>query len=212
VMVSAAATDGPPHPVLLDGDRTGKAVANALGDTRNEGLIAAGLANPPVDLVAALAADYDYYFVSPRYPWARTLSAWCSYDLHTISAGVAFSSRTRPELAGVDDGSLQWECAAWPVKQVSAEAFASFATDIPTLIVDGELNPFTSRQWASTLQGGMKNAATLVFPTLGSRLLLWGPPCINDLRRLFLADPTKHLNTNACVRQSPPVDFVMTTS
>jgi class 3 adenylate cyclase/pimeloyl-ACP methyl ester carboxylesterase len=211
LVVNAAQPDGTHPRVLVDGDRSGKALADALGDTRNEALIAAGIAQTPTDLVASLASDYDYYFHQHDYPWARTLSSWCSYHQFTVSQASPLSSRTRPELAGVDDGSLQWECAAWPVPKVSASAFASIATAIPTLIVDGALNPFTSRQWPLTLQGGLKNAATLLFPTLGSRLLLWGPPCLNDLRRQFLADPTKHLDTNACTRQSPPINFVTST-
>jgi class 3 adenylate cyclase/pimeloyl-ACP methyl ester carboxylesterase len=208
VTVNATQTDGPQLPVLVDGDRSGKAVADALGDTRNEGTIAAGIANPPPDILGSLALDYDYYFGQPGYPWARTLSAWCSYDRYTISPASTISSRTRPDLAGVDDGSLQWECAAWPVPKVSPRAFASMATDIPTMIADGELDPFTSRQWASTLQGGLANATVLLFPTQGARLLLWGPPCLNDLRRRFLADPTKHLAGESCTNQSPAINFV----
>ena len=208
LMVNATQPDGTHQPVLVDGDRAGKAVADALADTRNEAVIAAGFADPPADIIGALALDYDYYFWMPHYPWARTLSAWCSYNRYTVSPAASLSSRTRPELAGVNDGSLQWECAAWPVPKVSARAFASVATDIPTMVVDGALNPFTSRQWISTLQGGLKNASILLFPTLASRLLLWGPPCLNDLRRQFLADPTKALDTRACTRRSPPIDFV----
>src|ERR1700730_3459033 len=212
LLVDVADPDGSHPRLLFDGDRGAKALASVLGDPRNDPLIAAGIANPPMDISATLAADYDYYFHRPHYPWARSLSSWCSYDQYTIADGSTVSSRTRPELAGVDDGSLQWECAAWPVPKISASAFAGVATDIPTLIVQGALNPSTSPQWASTLQAGLKNAALLSFPTLGARLLLWGlPPCLNDLRRQFLADPSKHLDTNTCTRQSPPINFATST-
>ena len=122
--------------------------------------------------------------------------------------GASIPSGARQELAGVDDGSLQWECAAWSVPTVSDSAFASVASDVPTLIVEGALNPLASHQWILTLQGGLTRASTLTFPTLGNALLKVGiPPCLNELRRTFLADPTKHLDTKSCALRSPPINF-----
>jgi hypothetical protein len=211
----SVAVPPPFHPdqrvrVRVDGDRVSKALADALGDTRTVGVVAAGIANPPVDLVGAIAVDYDYYFTQSDFPWAIVLSAQCSYNRYTVSQAGRISADARPELAGVDDGALQWQCAAWPVPKVSASAFASIASDIPTMLVDGALNPFSAREWLSTLQGGFSNATTLLFPTVGNHALVWGPPCLNDLRRHFLADPAQKLGAGSCVRHSPEIDFVTT--
>jgi hypothetical protein len=46
------------------------------------------------------------------------------------------------------------------------------------------------------------------FPTLGGDLLTNGPSCVSDLRRDFLAHPLATLDTEACAKQSPPINFV----
>ena len=48
----------------------------------------------------------------------------------------------------------------------------------------------------------------MTFPTLGSGLLVGGPPCLGEFRREFLADPTAELDTAACSKESPPIRFV----
>lgn len=199
----------PPVRLYFDGARTAKAIASAVGSTESR-LLAAGIAGSSavVPIAAQLAGLWDYSLVVPNYPWARSLGSWCSYDISTISGGASISSDARPALAGVDDGSRQWECAAWRVHKISDSAFASVASNVPTLIVEGLLNPMGSHQWTLTLQGGLTHVATLTFPSLGTLLLKNGiPPCLNDLRRAFLADPTKRLDTKACTADSPRINF-----
>jgi pimeloyl-ACP methyl ester carboxylesterase len=211
-VVVNAVLEGARARVRLDGDRAAKALANTLGDPRVLGVLAAAIANPPIDATATQAFGYDYYFLTPpHYPWAHSLSSWCSYDRYTLSPARSVSSGARPELAGVDDGLLEWQCAAWPVPKISESAFASFATDIPTMIVEGALNPYVAPHWESSLRRGLTNATTLTFPTISGRVLLYAPPCLNELRRKFLADPAQPLDTDACVRQSPPINFVTST-
>lgn len=204
--------DGSSVPVHLDGDRVTKAIANTLGANPENGLIAAAIYAPQqVEVIAATEGGlWDYPLAIPAYPWVRSLGAWCSYDAHTRAPGASISSDARPSLAGVDDGILQWECAAWRVPKLADDAFVSVANDIPTLIVDGALATVASHQWTLTLQGGLTKATTLSFPTLGADLLKKGiPPCLNDLRRRFLADPSRNYDAaaKACEKQSPPVTF-----
>jgi hypothetical protein len=39
-------------------------------------------------------------------------------------------------------------------------------------------------------------------------LLANGPPCLSALRREFLANPNATLDTNACERLSPKIQFI----
>ena len=146
---------------------------------------------------------------APALSVATALSTSCSYDKYTLSQGRDLSKQTRPELAGIDDGTLKWECNAWPVPRTPDALFTDFVSAVPTLIVQGDL-ACGSRHHRERriLQSGLSNSTLLLFPTLGtgtggSGLLADGvPPCLNDLRRVFLDDPSQHLNGAACTGQA----------
>jgi class 3 adenylate cyclase len=211
--VVAADPDGQQRAYLVNGDSLARALAVTIGLPGNARLVAAAIAATPLNIIAAYGLGFDQHLYQRDYPSAVILSTYCSYDLYTLGLGAAgLSARTRPELSGVYDNSFSTACASWPVPKAPARVFDSVASAVPTLIVDGELYPFTSTRWTSSLQGGFPNAHTMVFATLGTSLLNEGaPPCLNDLRRQFLADPTARIDTDACTRQSPPIDFEVPT-
>jgi hypothetical protein len=197
--------------VFLDGDRTAKTLAIALLNREAYPLIAAGIAKPQADLNATLAAQLDGYFFQPGFSWSATLSDWCSHDLYTVSVAHKLSSRTRPNLAGIDDSFLDWACEAWPVPKAPDETFVDVSSSVPVLITEGLLHPFRSRDFTATLVSGLPNASVVTFPTLGAGILREGiPSCLNDLRRAFLANPRQHLDTATakCAKDSPPINFV----
>jgi pimeloyl-ACP methyl ester carboxylesterase len=207
---------GHPERVYLDGPHSIEAIANAVSDRSALTLLAAGIAKPPPVIVAQLAAALDYGWVLPDYPLATFLSRECSFGNQNLSPARKLSDTTNPAFAGFDDGVMQWECAAWPVGPGPAKMFDDFVSDVPTLIVQGELAWWATPQGTAHLQSGLSNSQLLTFPTLGggsggSGLLADGvPPCLNDLRRAFLSDPTQHLDTNGCASQSPRIEFVTT--
>jgi len=207
---------GRPVRVYLDGPHSIEAIANALSDRSALGLLAAGIANPPRDIVAQLAATFDYGWILPDYPLATFLSRECSFGNRNLSPARTLSDRTNPAFAGFDDGVLQWQCAAWPVGPGPDQMFGDFVSDVPTLIVQGGLAWWTTPQGTAHLQSGLPNSHLLLFPTLGGGtggggLLADGvPQCLNELRRAFLSDATQPLDTDGCARQSPPVQFVTT--
>jgi hypothetical protein len=192
--------------VLVDGASVGKALASVLGSPVADPVIAGAVARPPLDLIAGYALSYESRY-APDFPWAAYLSNSCSYAF-SLSPGRAVTSATRPELAGVDDGFFDWACAAWTVP-AAADATARAASAVPALFVIAPLEADVPQQPA--VIAGFPNASVLTLPTLGSEALRDGSPlCLNALRRDFLKNPTRHLDTADCSKQSPPINFLTT--
>ncbi len=204
------------HAILLDGPRGDDALWDALGYRLNYPYIAAAVgANGRVTAggdtaVGTLLLDNNQSPFDSTYSWGADLSYLCTYHLHTINdATSALSNAALPEFAGIDSGALQWECKAWPVREISPVAFDEPSTTVPTLIVDSGLAPYVDPDWANTFRAGLPNATVLTFPTLDGNVLSGSdPPCLASLRRTFLADPTKALDTAPCEQQSPPIHFL----
>jgi hypothetical protein len=100
----------------------------------------------------------------------------------------------------------QW-CSQWKVPDVSAELTAPVASNVPVLLIRGDIAPVGNSQWMAQLKHGLPHATVAEFPSLGGNLLLNGPGCLNTMRQQFLANPAATLAVDACTRQSPPVRF-----
>ena len=69
------------------------------------------------------------------------------------------------------------------------------------------------RTRSAQLRAGLPHLSVLSFATLpGGALPGDFPACYNDLRRQFVRDPSSRLNTGACERQSPRINFVVPSS
>jgi hypothetical protein len=192
------------HLVLVNGASAGKALASVLGNPLAAPFLASAVAKPPLDLIAGFALMHESTH-RHDFPWAAYLSSSCSYPF-SLAPGRALTSATRPELAGVDDGFFDWACAAWTVP-IAPDASARPASTVPALFVVAPLVADVPQQPA--VIAGFPNASVLTLPTLGSEALRDGSPlCLNALRREFLRDPTRHLDTADCSKQSPPINFL----
>jgi hypothetical protein len=94
------------------------------------------------------------------------------------------------------------------VPDLSAGFSQPVVSNVPALFFRGNLSPDGNPDWIPMIARGLSDVQSVVFPTLGNDLLADGPPCLSALRRQFLADPTKTLDTAACAKQSPPIEFV----
>jgi class 3 adenylate cyclase len=202
------------HPVVwVDGDRLAQGLAAALTSSmRNMPLLAAGIAHPNAVVNASLAAAQNFPLLLKNFPWGGFLSRLCSYEIYTRSPGAPVAAVTRSEYTGYDDPAFQWTCAAWDVAKQPLAAFAPVSTDTPTLVVEQGLDPRLERDSATQLRAGVSHLSVLSFATLpGGALPGDFPPCYNALRREFVQHPDATLDTNACGRQTPRIDFVVPT-
>ena len=200
-------------PVFLDGDRVAQGLAAAFTSTsKNMPLVAAGIEHPDATLNASLALAQNFPLVLKDFPWGGFLSRMCSYEIHTRSVGATLEASTRGEFAGYDDPAFRWMCAAWDVPQLQPDAFTPVSSDAPTLVVEQQLDPRWEPNVAMQLRAGLTNLNLLSFPTLpGGAAPGDFPRCYNELRRQFVRDPSRTLDTAPCAHKSPRIDFLVPT-
>jgi hypothetical protein len=201
----------PPVAVLIDGPRTGDALASSLGDPSTYPVIPAAV--EPTDktaaetIIASAVAQADYN--PPDAPWGAAASYKCAYDINTQDLqGEALEAHTLPQFLRSDNAQWTAWCQAWNVPDVSATLSQPIVSDIPALVFRGDVSPDGNPNWIPTIARGLANVHSVVFPTLGTDLLANGPACLSALRRQFLTDPTATLDTSSCEQQSPKIQFI----
>jgi len=204
----------PPNPsvapvqVLVDNARAADAIRFALGLPISYPVIPAAVYETTPDAVVASAVlENDRTLWDEFQPWGGLLSFECSYDVRTMFSNTALTARTYPEF--VDERFVQWPswCDAWDVPRVSNSVFDSVGSPVPVFMFRGDLTPVGTSDWIDQLLRTMPNGRTAIFPTLGKGLFDDGPPCLSDLRREFLTDPTGPLDSTACVESVPAIAF-----
>jgi class 3 adenylate cyclase/pimeloyl-ACP methyl ester carboxylesterase len=198
------------HAILMNGDRVAQSLASGLGFPATDAVLAAGMAKPPLDVVAAGALHWDDFLYEKDFPFASVLSEQCSDVLPTVALTHTVSAQARPELGGIDETyRLQVACGAWPVPKLAVSPTQGVGSQIPTLLVEDALDVQASPQAASALAADLSDVNVLSLATIGPGALSNGSrPCLNALRRTLLAVPTEQLATAGCARLSPPINFV----
>jgi hypothetical protein len=91
----------------------------------------------------------------------------------------------------VNAGHL-WEfppCQDWPVFPVTAVGRDRVSSSVPTLILAGELDPLTPREYALVAAATLSRAHVFVLPMVGHGVL-WTQPCASTIVEAFLDQPT----------------------
>jgi len=105
---------------------------------------------------------------------------------------------------------FQWRydtCKVWKTKRANKQSFNLTQSDVPTLILNGELDPVTPPQWAIEVAKQLKNSYTFIVKGIGHAVVA-SDDCSGAIARAFLIDPRKKPNL-ACQRrwQRPQFSF-----
>ncbi|MCB0180207.1 MAG: alpha/beta fold hydrolase [Anaerolineae bacterium] len=141
---------------------------------------------------------------------AMAYSVFCSHGLY---APAPAPNAIIPETAWADAHAhslTPLPCEQWPAPpERDSEAVRS---DIPTLILLGQVDPFLSLTYADVLAQDLSHSETIIVPNTSHNVAGGGGPCPNNLIRSYLNDPT-HLPPTDCLPQTgQPVfdtDFVI---
>ncbi len=97
-------------------------------------------------------------------------------------------------------------CQVWPSGQAGPLEDAPVHSDIPTLLLAGEYDPYTPPSWAERAAATLPNGYVYEFPGVGHGPLKF-LPCAQEIALAFLDDPTVAPAAD-CIAELGPPSFV----
>jgi pimeloyl-ACP methyl ester carboxylesterase len=126
-------------------------------------------------------------------------SVVCAEDAPRLEPG-AIERETAGTFMGQTTADLFLQpCEFWPRGQISGDYYEAFASEVPALILSGELDPVTPPVWGEQVAGQWVNARHIVVPGIGHGTAARG--CTMRIIRQFLdAASAEDLNA-ACTER-----------
>ncbi len=97
-------------------------------------------------------------------------------------------------------------CDAWKVPPAEASVATPVSSDVPTLILLGRFDPFGASAVVRPATTGLSQRWVVIDPAAGRNTL--ADACFQELRTLWLADPTSPPDTG-CVDDMPPLPMMI---
>lgn len=102
---------------------------------------------------------------------------------------------------------LDATCPIWNVSPVPSSYYEPVASDIPTLLLSGGLDPATPAKWAEVAMEKLSNATHLVAPT--ATHIVAGQSCANKLIAKFYDEKTVGDFDTSCLEEDTRKQFFM---
>jgi pimeloyl-ACP methyl ester carboxylesterase len=134
-------------------------------------------------------------------------SVLCSEDAPRIETG-SIQRETSGTFMGAEMADWRMKiCGFWPRGQVDAGYYDYPQSDVPALILSGELDPVTPPSWGQQVASHWKNARHIVVPGAGHGAIATG--CVMKLAREFLnKGSAADLNVDCVQRVRRPPFFL----
>lgn len=110
----------------------------------------------------------------------------------------------------LESESYDWErfCARLGFRQSAPETVAIERSDVPALMLVGQLDLITPRTWSDRAARSLDHARTVVFPLTDHWVLLRHQICAGDIVLSFFRDPGAELD-RSCVDALPTTSWVV---
>jgi pimeloyl-ACP methyl ester carboxylesterase len=205
--ITSPTGDGRKVRVLLDGDRVAQILLFALDTPDAPALVPVALNDSESAQAVADFGARTLVFPAEA-SWGALFSRTCIDDAPSVGQdGLKVEAESEPQLAFVADDPLLDVCTVWSAKPPVARAPAPAST--PTLVLQGDLDPFTSRAWADQAARAFVRASIVLLPHFG-KVDSVAARCVTEMRQQFLAEPTRRIAAEPCVRSIPPIRFAGT--
>ena len=114
---------------------------------------------------------------------------------HTVFSGYLLSGQLKA-------------CAMWPRAPVSAAYYEPVMSDVPALVLSGELDPVTPPGWGESVAKHLRNGQHITMPATGHGVI--GTPCGSRLIRDFIDRGSVEGLDISCVKDSKRPPFFLT--
>lgn len=142
----------------------------------------------------------------------QQLSVQCQEEVpFGTREAVAGAAAEHPLVAGFFEGAptlgsgIFDVCDSWGAGEPGPAADDAVTSDIPALVLAGELDPITPPRWGEDIAAGLSNSFFVTFPFTGHGSVP-SRPCAVSITREFLDDPTSEPATG-CVEDVEPPAF-----
>lgn len=100
-------------------------------------------------------------------------------------------------------------CANWPTSTVSDEFWSPIASDVPVLIINGELDPITPPRMGQAVADQFKNSQLIVGRHVAHLTGVAWEPCVGQFVTNFIRDPDNESLDTSCIDEvlRPPFEM-----
>jgi len=153
----------------------------------------------------AFGAAFDP--VSENMAQGMHFSVVCSEDAPRIEPG-SVARETENTFLGAEMADLRLKiCDFWPRAQIEPAYFVNSPSDVPALILSGELDPVTPPSWGQQVASQWKNSKHIVVPGTGHGA--WSSGCVMKLMSQFYNEGSAaNLNADCVNRVKRPPFFL----
>jgi pimeloyl-ACP methyl ester carboxylesterase len=205
---------GEMHDALLTGDTVRSDIVLALYSTPTIPVL-------PRAIFEAYQGDYklmteltgESLWVVGGLSRGMQFSVVCTEDLigHTPQDQLEAMMSVPSQLRSSADPELYIEygifgvCANWPVEQADSSFKEPLVSSIPTLVLEGELDPVTPPEYGRLVAGYLSDVCYYEIPGAGHGVLA-GDDCSLGIANAFVEDPSQAPDAS-CIAQMPGVVF-----
>jgi pimeloyl-ACP methyl ester carboxylesterase len=206
--------DGQAYPALLNGDAVFNNLVTFLYLTNIIPVLPQAIhdvARGDYDLMTRLSGMV--FLLANATSRGMTYSVMCAEDLIGITPEAYMETRARMPrpLAGSADPEDVIEystfglCQNWPVPQADPSVKMPVQSDVPVLLLEGQLDPVTPIAYAREVASHLSRATVYEFPGVGHNVLV-GSPCAQSIALDFVNDPSRSPDAS-CLADMPGVRF-----
>ena len=135
------------------------------------------------------------------------LSVICSEDAPRVAAGEVAQSESGSLFARRLLTATSKACEFWPRGEVPADYYAPIQSDVPTLVLSGDVDPVTPPSWGEMITAQLANATHLTAPFTGHGVMATG--CGQQIVRQFITNGSAEgLDTTCLATLRRPPFFV----
>jgi len=187
---------GEPATFIINGDRLAHAILMLSSQTGTIPLLPVFIHDLAEGRVGVVS-NFAWAFSPPPPPFSHGLglTVFCAeysgFNESDLQYGGTFPDYQRAVAANPFGAkSILTSCETWDVDPVLSDAKEPVRSDVPTLLIAGEVDSLTPPSWALEVADGLSDSRVYEIPGYGHSAVFSGP-CPFSLMFQFLNDPTQ---------------------